>query len=245
MAAGQLERRFPSRLFSACLGALLVFAAIVGGLLHLTGAANDDVFLYLGLAAGCIVLASLAWEVVVRQALRRAGPSDTGPSDTGPSDTGITADPPDSSPGDGPPGVIAWMAFPVAIFLGLASLPLLALVVYPPAAEYFTEPGRVTASISRSTSGLLLDLDFPEPTTERGENLRINGQPLPEGYQRDHPDVFVWRGAQTLSLRLEPLLRDLGIERIERIGINQLAGVLRFTYLNGMTVPQQRVVVSP
>ena len=239
MATGQLERRFPSRLFSACLGALLVFAAIVGGLLHLTGAANDGVFLYLGLAAGCIVLASLAWEVVVRQALIRAGPSDTGPLDTG-----ITADPPDSSPDDGPPGVIAWMAFPVAIFLGLASLPLLALVVYPPAAEYFTEPGRVTASISRSTSGLLLDLDFPEPTTERGENLRINGQPLPEGYERDHPEVFVWRGAQTLSLHLEPLLRDLGIERIERIGINQLAGVPRFTYLSGVTVPQQRVVVS-
>ncbi len=239
MAAGQLGRTFPSRLFSASLGVLLVFAAIVGGLLHLTGAANDGVFLYLGLAAGCIVLASLAWEVVVRQALRRAGPSDTGPSDTG-----FTADPPDSSPGDGPPGVIAWMAFPVAIFLGLASLPLLALVVYPPAAEYFTEPGRVTASISRSASGLLLDLDCPEPTTERGENLRINGQPLPEGYERDHPEVFVWRGAQTLSLHLEPLLRDLGIERIERIGINQLAGVPRFTYLSGVTVPQQRVVVS-
>ncbi len=239
MAAGQLERRFPSRLFSACLGALLVFAAIVGGLLHLTGAANDGVFLYLGLAAGCIVLASLAWEVVVRQALIRAGPSDTGPLDTG-----ITADPPDSSPGDGPPGVLAWMAFPVAIFLGLASLPLLALVVYPPAAGYFTEPGRVTASISRSTSGLLLDLDFPEPTTERGENLRINGQPLPEGYERDHPEVFVWRGDRTLSLHIEPLLRDLGLERIERIGINQLAGVPRFTYLSGVTVPQQRVVVS-
>ncbi len=136
------------------------------------------------------------------------------------------------------------MAFPVAIFLGLASLPFLVLVVYPPAAAYFTEPGRVTASISRSTSGLLLDLDFPEPTTKQGENLRINGRPLPESYARNHPEVFVWRGAQTLSLRIEPLLRDLGLERIERIGINQLAGVPRFTYLSGLTVPQQRVVVS-
>ncbi len=234
MAAGQLERRFPSRLFSACLGALLVFAAIVGGLLYITGSGNDGVFLYLGLAAGCIVLASLAWEVVVRQALLRPGRSDTG----------ITADPRDSSPGDGPPGLFAWVAFPVAIFLGLASLPFLALVVYPPAAEYFTEPGRVTAASSRSTSGLLLDLDCPEPTTKQGENLRINGRPLPESYERDHPEVFEWRGTQTLSLRIEPLLRDLGLERIERIGINQLAGVPRFTYLSGLTVPQQRVVVS-
>ena len=136
------------------------------------------------------------------------------------------------------------MAFPVAIFLGLASLPFLALVVYPPAAEYFTEPGRVTASISRSTTGLLLNLDFPAPTTERGENLRFNGQKLPEGYKRDHPEVFVWRGARTLSLHIEPLLRDLGLERIDRIGINQLAGVPRFTYLSGLTVPQQRVVVN-
>ena len=231
MAEGQLERRrFPSRLFSACLGALLIFAAIVGGLLHLTGSATDGVFLHLGLAAGCIVLASLAWEVVVRQALLREVPSDDG----------STADLRGS-----PPGALAWMAFPVAIFFGLAALPFLVLVVYPPAAAYFTEPGRVTASLSRSASGLLLDLDFPAPTTERGENLRINGRPLPESYVRDHPEVFVWRGAQTLSMHVVPLLRDLGLERIESVGINQLAAEPRFTYRSGMTVPQQRVVVRP
>ncbi len=214
----------------ASLGALLVFAAVVGGILYLTGSVPERIFVYLGLAAACVLVASLAWEIVVREVLAHEARS---------REEGAVG------MAEGPPGALAWVAFPVAIFLSLASLPFLVLVVYPPAEELFTESGRVTASVSRGSAGLLLHLDFPEPTMQRGENLRINGTPLPQGYVRDHPEVFVWRGGQTLSLAVEPLLRDLRLERIDSVGINQLSGAPRFTYQSGRTVPQQRVMVKP
>ena len=62
-------------------------------------------------------------------------------------------------------------------------------------------------------------------------------------YMRDHPELFTWRGPRNLSIRIEPLLRDLELERIERVGINLLSGVPRFTYRSGKTALPQQVVV--
>ena len=78
-----------------------------------------------------------------------------------------------------------------------------------------------------------------------GIGIGNNGRALPDSYMRNHPEVFECRDARILFLHIEPLLRDLGLERIERVGINQLSGVARFTYRSGLTVPQQRVVVRP
>lgn len=212
MAEGRV-RHIPSRLYPKCLGALLLFAAVLGSLLYFTGVATGGVFGYLGLAAVCIVLASIAWEIVERV--------------------------------DRSPGVLGWLAFPAAVALGLASLPFLVLVVYPPAEEYFSA-GHVTASLRRDDVGLSLQLGFPEPTTEEGENLSFNTRPLPVDYLEEHPELFTWRGPRNLSIKVEPLLRDLELERIERVGINLRPGVPRFTYRSGRTVlPQQVVVKAP
>ena len=198
-----------------CLGGVLLFTAVVGSLVYLAGWAPGRIFQYLGLAAVCIALASLAWEVVERRTTRE----------------------------DAAPGPAAWLAFPAAVCLGLASLPLLVLVFYPAAEEYFTTSGRVTATISERATGSSLDLHFPEPTTERGENLRINARVLPDGYIRNHPEIFVWHSPRTLCFQIAPLLHDLGLERIETVGINLLHGVPRFTFQSGKTVPRQSVRV--
>ena len=214
MAEGRVG--FPKRLYPKCLGVLLLCAGVVGSISYFVGATGGRVFAHLGLAALCIVVSTLAWEVVERRAL------------------GETAT----------PGLAAWLAFPASVCLGLASLPFLVLVVYPEAEKYFTKAGRVTASISQSASGPTLDLDFPEPMMQRGENLRINSRTLPEGYVRSHPRIFVWRAPSTLSVQIDPLVRDLGLEKIETIGVNLLAEVPRFTYRSGKIVPRQMVSVK-
>jgi hypothetical protein len=89
--------------YTKALLSVLLFTAVLNLLLQGLGFVGLETLRPLGIGAACIVGGACLWEVVERGAR-----------------------------GGGRPGPGAWLAFPMAMFLAVASLPFLGMAVYPP-----------------------------------------------------------------------------------------------------------------
>ncbi len=204
-----------SRRYSRALGLLVVVAALVG-LVHVaTGTPAERVLVPLGWAAGFALVSGLAWEVVVRQSARRE-----------------------------PATTLAWIAFPVAVLSGLLCAPWLVQVVYPEIGDRIRGTD-FTASVVVDRHGrTVIEVQFPDDTRRRGENLRLDSRELEHGFARASPGSLAWRDARTLVIDLAAELERLAVNSIDSVGINRLANVSRFEYVSGLTVPERTLVLG-
>jgi hypothetical protein len=163
-------------------------------LLYLAGAVAARSFVYLGAAAAAGVLASLLWSVVEAQRDRPAAAVNPA----------------------------AWLAFPLALLLFFAELPLLLLAVYPPIADYLAPESPVRAYYVERTGGLRLEIAFPRSieAARRGNNLRLDDRLVPPELFEEHRELFEWRDDRTLSLAIEEIEALLGLAPVETVSVN-------------------------
>lgn len=202
-----------SRGYTKVLAALVILAASTSLLLSSLGFFDAVPLRDLGTGALLALLGALAWEVVAR-----------------------------CGGHGGARGFAAWVAFPAAAALAIASLPFLALVVYPPLREFLIREGRVEATLRGNES---LEILFPRPVAGDGINLRIEDTDIEPGYAASHPEVFRWQGPRTLSVDLGRLRRDLPPVPVRpgAVRINGIPGAPRLRYEGGEAVPPQRALV--
>jgi hypothetical protein len=197
--------------YTKALLSILLFAAILNLLLQGLGFVGLETLRPLGIGAACIVLGACLWEVVERGA-RGGRPS---------------------------PG--AWLAFPLAMFLAVASLPFLGMAVYPPLEDFILREGRIEAR----TSGSAIEIDFPRLVIPGPLNLRIDGVDLPPGLGERPSDPLRWSGARRIVIDLERLSAELPgtPRRPTRVAVNAVLGVPRMRYETGEPVPRQTLTL--
>jgi hypothetical protein len=195
------------------LAAVVLLAASMSFLLVALGFFEAAPLAELGAGALFALLSALAWEVAVRCGGK-----------------------------GGARGAAGWAAFPAAAALAIASLPFLALAVYPPLGAFFTREGRVEASL-RGEDGL--EILFPRPVAGDGINLRIEDRDIEPAYAASHPEVFRWPGPRTLLVDIGRLRRDIPQvpARPGAVRVNGIPGAPRFRYEGGEAVPPQRALV--
>ena len=182
----------PRKVLPKLVRATLLVAALLVALLYVLDVVPARSFVFLLVAAALGMIASLLWNVVEAQR-------------------------------DRPPGEIdafAWVAFPGSLLLFFAEMPLLALAIYPPIADFFEPHGRVNAYYVSRPSGVWLDVEFPLDLKGRGNNLRLDDRLVPPGLFTTRSDLFDWRSARVLSLRIEKVEQELGIGPVRTISIN-------------------------
>ena len=193
--------------YTKALLSILLFAAVLNLLLQGLGFVSTRTLRPLGIGAGCILAGACFWEVVERGS------------------------------GGGRPSAGAWLAFPLAMFLAVASLPFLGMAVYPPLEDFILSEGRIEAR----TSGSMIEIDFPRAVIPGPLNLRIDGLDLPPGLGERPSDPVRWNGAVRIRIDVERLSAELpGMpRRPSRAAVNAVLGVPRMRYDTGEPVPRQ------
>jgi hypothetical protein len=198
--------------FTRALAAIVLLAATASLLLRALGFFDASPLAHLGTGAILALLSALAWEAVARCGGK-----------------------------GGARGLAAWVAFPASMALAVASLPFLALAVYPPLGEFLTREGRVEATL-RGEEGM--EILFPRAVAGDGINLRIEETDIDPAYAASHPETFRWMGPRALLVDLGRLRRDLPVAaRPAAVRINGIHGAPRFRYETGEAVPPQRALV--
>jgi hypothetical protein len=196
-----------SRGFTRLVLGVLFGVAFLDVLLHVLGMSGTRGFRHLGVAAALLILGAIAWEPVARHSGRMDKPT-----------------------------ILAWLGFPLASLLALASIPFLAMSLFPGLeGTIFRAEARVDEA-----SGAL-ELVFPLPVASGGINLKLGLAEVPDSYVRAHADAFRWTGPTTLRVDLPRVLRDLATRRPAEIEINAIAGAPFFRYETGDAVPEQKV----
>jgi hypothetical protein len=225
MAAGRLkdERSPPPRrrLYTKVFFSLAAGVTLLDLLLLALGFAAAESFRPLGAGVLLIALGSLAWEVVERS--QRAG---------------------------GGAGTAAWIAFPVAILLAFASLPFLALSVYPPAADLLVPREEVVARVDAHEGSLALRIGFPRPMAAAGLNLKLDQHAVPPAYaERTTTDgatpVVRWLDSRTVRIELGFLLAELAIAPPRSLELNALPNAPPFLYHDGEPFPRTLTALEP
>jgi hypothetical protein len=165
----------------------------------------------LGIGAACIAAGAALWEIVERGA--RAGR----------------------------PGAATWIAFPLAMFLAVASLPFLGMAVYPPLEDVILREGRLEAR----TAGSTLEIWFPRAVAPGPLNLRIDGFEVPAGQADRASSAVRWNGLVRLVIDMERLSADLpgAPRRPSSAAVNAVRGVPRMRYETGEPVPRQTLTL--
>ena len=197
------------RIYPKCLFGLLGFATLIALITRLLGFTETRSLLYLSLAGAAIVLGSIAWEVLER---------------------GLRRNPAHPSLG-------VWLAFPLAILLGLGALPLLVLAIYPPLEAQFIQSGRIETHVVQTAEGSRLILLFPRATRQKGNDLRLNAADLPLELTVEPESALTWKSPRELWVDLSRLPEGVG--RVEQVAVNLLAGRQRFVYEDGDSVSAQ------
>lgn len=222
-------RPLPSRILTKLVAVLLGFSSFLCLALWALGLVGSASLLHLGAAAILGILACLLWELV-----ERAGR-------------------PGSTAG-GTRSVLAWIAFPLALLLFFAQVPLLVLAIYPPIRGFYEQVGRVEAQVVSTPDGERLLVWFPRPMVRRGNNLRLGGEILPASYFAEDRGIVSWPDKRTLSVNLDRLESALGrdLGAIETILLNsdlhRLAtdpSTVPFTAADGDPLPHQRITLAP
>lgn len=141
---------------------------------------------------------------------------------------------------DGKLRAIAWFAFPLAILLAFASLPFLAMSVYPPLKDSLTSSGRVEARILETTG--ILEIFFPRPVIQRDINLKLGSVDVTTDSVKENPDAFQWKSPRTLAVDWRRLLKGSSPPSLT-VGVNMIPRAPRFRYETHEEVPPQRVPV--
>ena len=236
-----MRRAYPALLFG-----LFVVVSALGALLHFASPAWAEVRVFIACAAVCVAVAAIGWELVLantrpREAPRRPEASTTLGDGEHAGDTEGDSGPSGLS-GSPKPGTLAWVGFPVAVFAGLAALPFLVLSVAPEWSRPLSGQ-HISAHVVGRAEDAALRLSFPEDTTREGTNVRLNARGLAAGYVQANPAWIRWLDRRTIELPLARITRELGLERIDSIGVNQLRGLPPVAYTSGTTAPAQTVVV--
>ncbi|MGH9362690.1 MAG: hypothetical protein ACRD2T_12315 [Thermoanaerobaculia bacterium] len=145
----------------------------------------------------------------------------------------------------GRPGGIAWVSFPVAFLAPAAMIPLLVGAVVPDAIEALLSPHRLR--VSREGVGIVIE--FPRRVKDDTINLQLNDTAVPEGYFRANPARARWRHVgeprprSFLYLDLDLIGADLGVGRVQSLGLNRVRGTAQMEDAAGERFPPQRVEV--
>jgi len=192
---------------------VVIGAVLVVTLLDLVllglGFVGARAFRHLSVAAILAVVGALAWEPVAR----------------------IRA-------GHGVP-TLTWVAFPASMLLALATLPFLAMSVFPPLEGILF---RVEAHVSEATGRIAVS--FPRPVQPHGVNVRFDRKEISQADIRKYPQAFRWRNPQVLEIDMRRMLEVLAAPRPRALEINTVPGVTPFRYQSGELVPEQRVALK-
>jgi hypothetical protein len=128
------------------------------------------------------------------------------------------------------------------MILAAASLPFLAVAVYPPLREFILREGRVEAR----TSGSVIEIGFPKPVAPGPVNLRIDGFDVPPGQAERAPGAVRWSGSRLLGVDMERISAELpgAPRRPATVFINAVRSVPRMRYETGDPVPRQRLLLE-
>lgn len=182
----------PRQVLPRLVRSTLLFSTLIVGLLYFVKLVPARSFIFLAVAATLGIVASLLWKIVEAQRDR----------------------PPDEI------NALAWVAFPGSLLLFFAQMPLLALAIYPPIADFFEPHGHVRAYYVSRASGTWLDVDFPLDLKRQGNNLRLDDTLIPASLFTERSDLFEWRDARILSLKIEEVERELHIDPVRSISVN-------------------------
>ena len=143
----------------------------------------------------------------------------------------------------------AWVALPLSVFLAFASIPFLAVSVYPPLERFITQRGRVEADLREVDGRLSLSIFFPHTMKKTGLNLTLDSRAVPAEYadavgREGGAALIRWESFQTLWLDLDAILNDLDLKRPGTLGVNTLPNAPKFTYQSGDPVPPQQVPIE-
>jgi hypothetical protein len=185
-------RALPRQILPRLVRATLLFSTLIVGALYFVDLVPARSFIFLGMAAILGIASSLLWKIIEAQRDR----------------------PPDQI------NAFAWVAFPGSLLLFFAQMPLLALAIYPPIAEFFEPHGHVRAYYVNRSSVTWLDLDFPLDLQRQGNNLRLDDTLIPPSLFTERSDLFEWRSARIFSLKIDQVERELGIDPVRSISVN-------------------------
>jgi len=187
----------------------VLFVALLDLLFLGLGFVGVRAFRHLTVAALLAVLGALAWEPVARIKAGSRAPA------------------------------IAWVLFPAAMLLALASLPFLAMSIYPPLEGMLF---RVEARVSEATG--TIEVSFPQPVQPDGVNLRFDRTEISNTDVRRNPQAFRWKTPQVLAIDMQHMLEVLAVRRPIALEINTVPGVTPFRYQSGEPVPEQRLALK-
>ena len=213
------RRTFPRRLLTRAVAALLGIVSLIVVVLWLVGLAGSGSLKCLAVGIGLGLLATLLWELVVR------GTNQQVDGESGKA-RGENLHRVEDRSGqkvwvESNPGPLTWIAFPLALLAYFGMVPFLALAVYPPLSEFFERDGRVEVQRVRRSDGRYIEVLFPREMSQTGNNLRLNDRYVPPEFFEADRGIARWRGPRTLSVSLDRLLAELGIEApIERVAVN-------------------------
>ncbi len=229
------ENPFPRRLLPKVVLVVLGLASVVTLIFWAIGIVEASALVDLGIAIALGVAASAVWEIVERRVHRLEAPPDRS----------IEIEPRRET---ARPGLLAWIAFPLALLLFFAQVPFLALAVHPPIREFLTRGGRVEAYyVNRAERRL--EIWFPRPMQRQGTNLRLDETFVPSGLLAPDRGLAEWRDGHTLSLSIDEVRADLGLGEIGAVSINADfdrldAGSRPFADETGEWLPHQRIDLS-
>jgi len=135
--------------------------------------------------------------------------------------------------------ILAWVAFPASMLTALATLPFLAMSVFPPLEGILF---RIEAHVSRSTS--TIEVAFPRPVRPGNVNIRFDRKAISQADIRKQPQAFRWITPQVLEIDMERMLKVLAAPRPRTLEINTVPGMSPFRYQSGEAVPEQRVALK-
>ena len=185
-------KNLPANIVPLAALCLLGFAGLVVSCLWLAGLADGASFKDLGISSAMTLAASLLWQLVEKQRVRR----------------GESILP------------VAWVAFPFSILLFLGQTPFLARAVYPPIQNFFLRDGQGETRYVERPDGLKLEISFPKPLAGVQGDLRINSTYLPLYCFKEEAGLIKWPRTKTLSISVPEILARIGEKKINSIRVN-------------------------